>query len=153
MGEESSSGSIDVLRDMRKDWDANAVEEKQAFIAEYYALVGTVTDAMDKITEANQIATRIESLNVNNDELGEKVKSIKGALKEMTEQFSEPRIQGLFRNPNLISSVLGNVRGKMGNSYKPVTQPQQLALQNAKTKVGPFVDSVNTFFSNDWAAF
>ncbi len=153
IGEESSSQSINVLRDMRKEWDASKVEEKQAFIAQYYQLVSSVTDAIDRIDEANQIATRIETLDSDNEDLKEKVGEIKKELKGLREQVFVPRIQGLSRNPNLISSQLGNVRGKMQSSYKPVTQPQQLAYDNAKKNVEPYVQSVDEFFTTKWMEF
>ena len=153
MGDDRSTQSINVLRDMRKGWDESKVKEKQTFIADYYELVSSVTTAIDKIDEATKVATKIQGLDAENDDLKDKVKEIKKTLKDLREQVLATRIQGLSRNPELLSSKLGNVRGKIQSSYKPVTQPQRLALANAKKSIDPFIVNVDSFFQNEWATF
>jgi len=154
MKEETSTQSINVLRDMRTGWDQAKVEDKQGFIAQYYALVTTVTNVVDRIDEANGIADKVLAIDKDNKELKEKVTAIKKELKALRELVIAPRVaQGLSRNSDAISSQLGNIRSKMQSSYRPVTQTQRLAYDNAKKNVDPVVDKINEFFANDWSAF
>ncbi|OEK00169.1 hypothetical protein BFP97_00940 [Roseivirga sp. 4D4] len=150
---ESSSQAINVLRDQRTSWDAQKISEKQAFITQYYELVSQVTAAVDRIDEARGIADNVMALDKDHKELKEKVEEIKEGLKSLRELIFAPRVQGLSRNPDLISSQLGNIRSKIESSYKPVTQPQQLAYENAKRNTTPVLESIDQFFGKEWTEF
>ncbi|OEJ99799.1 VPS10 domain-containing protein [Roseivirga misakiensis] len=150
---ESSAQSINVLRDMRTDWDAAAMEEKQGFISEYYALVNKVTEAVDRLTEANATLSEISGLSTDNKELKSKTSEAKKKIAALRGLIFEEPVQGFRNDPSMLSRILGNVRGKMGGSYKPVTQPQRLALKNAENAAKPILDKIKSFFSDDWEAY
>ncbi|MFY0591099.1 VPS10 domain-containing protein [Roseivirga sp.] len=150
---ESSSQPINVLRDMRTDWDDGAMQEKQAFIGQYYALINKVTAAVDQLTEANSVLAEISGLSVDNKELNKKTSEAKKKIAELRGLIFEAPVQGFRNDPSMLSRILGNVRGKMGGSFKPVTQPQTLALKNASNAAQPILDKISAFFIDDWEAY
>ncbi len=150
---ESSSQTINVLRDMRKEWDQVAMEDKERFIGKYYDLVGSVTEAVDKLTEANEAVGNVMSLVENNEELKEKSDEIKAKIKTLREKIFEPPVQGFRNNPDVLSSILGNLRGKMGDAFKPVDQSMQYAYQKAEKAADPIIEEINSFFANDWSEY
>jgi photosystem II stability/assembly factor-like uncharacterized protein len=150
---ESHSQTINVLRDMRTDWDAAAMAEKQTFISDYYALVTSVTEAVDNLTAASATADKVTDLAADHEEAKKRTGGIKKQLAALRAKIFEKPVQGFRNDPNALSNRLGNLRGKMGGSYKPVTQSQRFAYQTARQHADEIVAEIEAFFKNDWAQY
>lgn len=149
----SHSQTINVLRDQRTGWNDAAMAEKQSFITDYYALVTSVTEAVDKLDGANKTIGQLNDLIKDSKEAKDKTKEIKKRVAELREMIFEKPVQGFRNDPNALSRRLGNLRGKISNSYKPVTQSQRYAYKTAKKHADKIVGEINDFFNDDWAKY
>jgi photosystem II stability/assembly factor-like uncharacterized protein len=151
--EVAHSQKINVLKDSRTEMDGIALNAKQDFITQYYALVTKVTEAVDKVDAASKTVGRVLGLADGNEEVKKQSAEMEKKLTELREKIFEKTVQGFRNDPAMISSQLGNIRRTMGGSYKPVTQSQTYAYNKAKKNTDPVVDEINAFFANDWAAY
>lgn len=152
-GEASSEQTINVLADQRVDWDMDALHAKQTFITEAYATISEITEATDKIKEAQEIVKRIKALDANHADLQKQSTAIAKRLKALNALFFEEPVQGFRNDPKVISAKLGNLRGKMGGSADAVNQAQTYALQNLRKAWQPVKSDVNAFFVEDWKSY
>lgn len=153
VGEDSHSQNIIIRSDPRTEWDAAAASEKQGFIGQYNNLISSVTEAVDKLDAASKTVGQVMELADDQDEAKEKSQEIRKKIKALREKIIEKEVQGFRNDPAVIVNQLGNLRGKMEGSYKPVTQPQRFAYTNAKKNADEVLSEVNTFFSEDWAEY
>jgi photosystem II stability/assembly factor-like uncharacterized protein len=149
----SHSQKINVLKDARVEMDGIALNAKQDFIAQYYALVTKVTEAVDKIDEATKTVGKVLSIAEENQAIKTQSAEIKKQLTALREKIFEKQVQGFRNDPAMISSQLGNIRRTMGGSYKPVTQSQTYAYNKAKKNADPVLGEISSFFSNEWEAY
>ena len=150
---ESSTQSIRVLADPRVEWSDSEIAEKQTFIDQYYALVSKVTYAVDRLDEARNAVDKVLGIEKDNEELKTRSVKIKEQLTTLREKIIEKRVQGFRNDPSVISGQLGNLRGKMEGSYKPVTQPQRYAYDKVSKNAKPVLDEINGFFNKEWVDY
>lgn len=152
-GENSHSRPIKVLGDPRSDWGEMGVETKHFFMRDVNALITRVTEAVDQLDKAKSTIDKVMGLAGGDDQAKTKSDALKKRIKELREKIIEPPVQGFRNDPKAIINQLGNLRGKMEGSYKPVTQPQQFAYDKVKKNADPVLDEINQFFSTDWAEY
>ncbi|MFT6826955.1 MAG: photosystem II stability/assembly factor-like uncharacterized protein [Roseivirga sp.] len=152
--DKSSTQNINVLKDPRSpDWDMNQINAKQQFIIQYYEFLSTVTEGTDRLQKATKSVGLVDGFTNDNEELKAKNAEIKKKLSSLNELIFEKPAQGITGDPNVLSSFLGNLRGKIGGSYEPVTQSQRFALANAQKKADEVLSQINEFFKTDWPAY
>ena len=152
-GDDRHSRQINVLADTRTDWDAEGVAEKQRFIQDYQALVTAVTEAVDDLDAARKTLSKVLELGDDHKELKDKSKELRKSITQLREMIIEKTVQGFRNDPNALVNILGNLRGKMEGSYKPVTQPQRFAYDKAKKRADEVLAEIKEFFSKDWAEY
>ena len=86
-------------------------------------------------------------------EAGKKSREVRNRITELREMIIEKEVQGFRNDPNAIINQLGNLRGKMEGSYKPVTQPQQFAYDKVKKNADNVLAEINAFFAKDWTEY
>lgn len=151
---QTSTQSINLLRDERVEgWDAAALQEKQAFITKYYNLSNEVTEAVDRLNEAQEIVGKVQQLDEDNKELQAKSKEVKQKLAELRKLFYSEPVQGNRGDDSPITSQLRNVRGKVGGSYTPVSQAAEYAYANFVRNWEPVKEQLNAFFNEDWSEY
>jgi len=151
--ENSHSRSIKVLGDPRTDWGKTGVEEKDSFIQDVNDLVNGITHAVDRLDAAKKTIGKVMDLAAEDDEAKKKSREISSQITELREKIIEKQVQGFRNDPNAIINQLGNLRGKMEGSYKPVTQPQRFAYEKVKGNAGQVLAEIDQFFAEDWAAY
>ena len=149
----SQSQKLNLLADPRTELNNAELIRKQELILEFQTLVGAVTDAVDDLDAAKKTIDRIAKMDEDNEELKKQSKEMKDKITALREKIIEKPVQGFRNDPGAISNLLGNVRGKMGGSYKPVTQPQRLALTKAQNKAQPVLNEIKAFFKEDWVQY
>jgi len=149
----SHSETFNLLADPRTDWDMAGVSEKAAFIEKVNTLVSSVTDAVDKLGEANSTIDKVQGLAGDHEEAKKQSGLLKKRIKQLRELIIERQVQGFRNDPNAIINQLNNIRGKMEGSYKPVSQPQQYAYDKARKNADKVLAEINEFFASDWAKY
>jgi hypothetical protein len=149
----STSQMIKVMKDPRSPaWDMNEINAKQKFIQEYYDFLAPVVQAIDRLQSAIKSVDLVGAFADDNAALKARNMEIKKELIGLNELIYSKSAQGSRNDPNVLSRYLGNVRGKIGGSYEPVTQSQRYALANAQKKAEEVIGKMNDFFNNDWPA-
>jgi hypothetical protein len=150
----STSQMIKVMKDPRSPaWDMNEINAKQKFIQEYYDFLAPVVQAIDRLQSAIKSVDLVGAFADDNAALKARNTEIEKELTGLNELIYSKSSQGSRNDPNVLSRYLGNVRGKIGGSYEPVTQSQRYALANAQKKADEVIGKMNDFFNNNWPAY
>ena len=76
------------------------------------------------------------------------------SMKNITLMY-EPKkdVQGIYRNPNLLNSKLGNAYWGLLRTQGFVGQTQTRNVEQAIAALKPIVEKVNDFFTSKWPAY
>lgn len=136
MGDDTSTQWLKIAPDPRLDISAAEIADKQKQIASYDGVVNRLTvisDDMRELKERIQLAEDILEHNEldKKDALYVTLDTISKQLKEYeTMFFGEQGKQGIYRDPSAISSQLRAVGYLLDHPLSPVTDNQNVALNN-----------------------
>ena len=130
-------------------------------------LLGSIekaTNSIDKLNGANEaIANALKLIPDDKEgleEVKERSKDIKKQIKELKELILAPEdVQGIYVDPNILSSKLGTLAFYLGVSnfggsfYHLPTPNQEVQIRNVEKDLDEALTKINTFFENDWPPF
>lgn len=158
-GDHTDSTTVDVQPDPRTEFNRAAQEERLAMYRTYETMIEHATEIMDRIREAREAVDRVNAhLSARDDSTAANLKKTGMAVDDslaafQDEYFGETGKQGIYRNPNTVSSIVGRARSYIFSSARPPSTPEQIALGEARTVLGAFVNMVNDYFRTEWAEY
>ncbi len=156
--ENSEETSITVHPDPRLEVENQKMMAKDAMIKEFMKSQEDVTNLADRIREAKANVKLINDLaksseNGNKDELLSQGKAITKGLNEQYYKIISKPVQGIYRDPKIITNMMFGVMGRMQSTQVEVSVNQRTALDQFKEAVQKVQDEINTFFSNDYERY
>lgn len=154
----TSEAKLPVLKDPRLEVTQSEMVAKNAMIERLMRAQQKVTDLADALRDAKANVERInkrvkEQDEVNDPELDKRGKAI---LKKLNEHYytiiSKP-VQGIYRDPNVITNAMFGAMSKLQSVQVPVSANQETALQQFETKVETLKQAVNKTMNSDYKAY
>ena len=158
-GEEVASKVV-VKPDPKIPTTLAQMEEKAQLLDRHSENIRLVTEQVDALNDALESIKDVKK-HINEMEETESLKalvvqsdSIQNKIKALIEGINSPKdIQGIYRNPQLLSHQLLNVSRHLQDVIFPPSPTQKALLEHTETTLKRLTKPINTFFKNDWAAY
>jgi len=156
-GEHTVEQSLQVLPDPAYEVSMEQMQAKARLMAQHEQDVTVLTEKMYLLGDAYETATLIKG------QLQKRAAS--AALIEATTALLEQidaivvlvegpkEVQGLYRNPELLSSKRSDARRSLQDVIYPVTETQEKLVRQFATALQPVVQQIDDFLQTDWKAY
>ena len=120
--------------------------------------VELLAKAYDRIKESKETIAQVKKmLPKKKDEKSKALmkanKEVEKAMKEMTvNMFPKENVQGIYRNPNLITSKIRSLRSAF-YTFEPLNPTELLSIKQAEDLVDQTLEKVNKFYAKDWPKY
>lgn len=158
-GATTSESTIVVESDPRYEVDLNAARARLALYAEYEKLSVGAAAMMDRIRDAKAVVARVNaSLGDRTDQVAKDLKKsgkdVSDSLSAFEDRFfGEQGKQGIYRNPNTVSSIFGRAGGMIFSSDRMPNTPEEWAMAQGKKALMDMLADVNGFLAMDWVVY
>lgn len=154
----SSEAKLPVLKDPRLAVSQAEMVAKNAMIESFMKLQAKVTDLADALRGAKAnvetVSKRVKSQDKIND--AELTKRSKEMLKKLDEHYykimSKP-VQGIYRDPNVITNAMFGAMSKLQSVQVPVSANQETSLKQFEAAVKALETAVNQTMNSDYKAY
>ena len=152
------STTVTVKPDPRVEGMRAAQDDKLELYDRLMSVTEAATKAADRLREARRTTSQIDDvLGDQDDEAAttakDKGKAMRDSIKALMQEVEGKDVQGIRRDPSVVSSRLGVARFYLGSSVRAPDQSDRRALERAEKRVQRFLDGVNQFFADDWPAY
>ncbi len=155
---ESDSTMLTVKADPRRDFSVETAKKNQEIAEELMKKMEKLAIAIDRI---NECKTTISAINrqiprkqtdaIKN--LREVTRKVEASLKEITDVIqAREDVQGIYRDPNLVTSKIRGVRSIV-NETDPLNTTQQWTIEQVEQLIEKTMNSINNFFEEDWEEY
>ncbi len=157
-GEESSTQTVRVLPDPRNPVPEADMKAKWELVQTWMKYVNSVTEANERLRDSKSALDRInELLEDRKDKRAQAVKDsgkdVGKALKALREKIIPARVQGIRRDPELVTSALGRASSYLQSSWDaPNATEKEVMVQTGK-RVDSLLAEVQSFFDGPWAEY
>lgn len=156
-GEHERTVELQVLADPRVSLDPAVLSQTDQQIKELMNLMEATGRAFEQVEEAEKSVAEVKKLLTDQkedqfSELRNKNKEVGEQLKALKEQISPPEVQGIRRDPSLLTSQIF----RAGSYLDPFAAPgptEELVLRKVRSQVESYLDQVNTFFAGPWEEY
>ncbi len=157
-GDHVDSVLVELRPDPRKK-EKSLTQEKASLQKEHLALVKAATQATDRLRTAKEVVQKV------NKELDQTPDSVKKALKKKGKAMRDSiesilsgvlpneDIQGIHRDPSILSSRLHRAAFYLASSEGPPNQTQKLLIEQTRKQLENTLKKVNRFFEKDWVEY
>jgi len=157
-GEHKDSTTVNVMFDPRVTVDVANLRARDEMMKAWEGMVTVVTEAMDRMREAGETVDLVNKhLEDRDDDVSEDLKkrgkAMQDSLKAMDEQFTGEDVQGIRRDPSLVTSQIFNASSYIQSSYDAPGPSERIALAQAREAAAGMLAVVNRFFEQDWPAY
>jgi len=158
-GASVTESTVVVESDPRYEVDLDAAKARLALYAEYEKLSAGAAAMMDRIRDAKAVVARVNaSLGDRKDDLAKDLKkngkAISDSLSAFEDRFyGEQGKQGIYRDPNTVSSIFGRAGGQIFSSDRMPNTPEEWAMAQGKKALMEMLADVNGFLSMDWVVY
>ena len=155
---EKSHSAINVLPDSRLETDEKSWLEKDKMILDFYNEINKLTAAMDEVRGIESSLKFLKEKLSQKDEAlyqqwKEKITTIEKELTYQKEKVLQKKAQGIYRQPDVLSNQLWNIRSYLGHTLSAPTDNQRLALSHFQKDVAAFLDGFGMFQKGMLAGF
>ncbi|NQV73397.1 hypothetical protein HQ496_09750 [bacterium] len=158
-GASVSETTITVESDPRYEVDLDATRARLALYSEYEKLSVAAASMVDRIREAKEIVSRVNSnLGDRKDDIAKDLKksgkTVSDSLSAFEDQyFGEQGKQGIYRDPNTVSSIFGRAGQYIFSSDRKPNTPEEWAMAQGKKALMEMIADVNGFLAMDWVVY
>ncbi len=147
-----------VLPDVRLKIEEYSWLEKNKMIEDFYAEIIKLTAAMDEVRDMEKsIKFLKEKLSQKEEALfkewNKKINSIEKQLKNQKEKVIPRKVQGIYRQPDVLMNQFWNIGSYLGHTLSPPTENQKLALEHFRKDVEVFLEGFEEFKAEEMSAF
>jgi photosystem II stability/assembly factor-like uncharacterized protein len=156
--DEKDSTWVNVIIDPRISTSEADIQSREQMIKQSMELTQIATDAADRLREAKKTIQLISSrIKEREDEVANKIKekgkAIQDSLKTLLELINPREVQGIRRDPTIISSRMRLTTSYIQSSYDAPGQMANLSFKQAKESLQEALLKINDFFSKEWAEY
>ena len=153
-GEHSSETVVEVQMDPKIPLTQNQLAQKAELLDDFAALTAKVTERADRIRQAQSDLERVQNLAKahEHEELMKQGEVHQKELEKLMEIITGPQdVQGIYRDPEALTSILSTPdRLLQGMLFAP-TPSQRIAIDNAQDEIMPKLKTIDAYFSGPWA--
>ncbi len=154
----SDSTTMNVIFDHRINYNEVFMKERNRLGIEFNKEVLKATKAADKVRDAQaiteQIGTMLSDLKDDNfKELKDLHKTVGAKLSAFNESLNPKPVQGIYRDENLMSSLLRGASRAINSSFDKPGLREKIAIGKAQKSIDAFVNDVTKFFNEDWTNY
>ena len=154
----SDSTEMDVIFDHRIKYNKAFAIERNDLLMKFEKQIMKATKTADKVRDAQKIAKQIGH-NIS-DLKGDELKELKDLQKSVTKKLTSfiellnPKpVQGIYRDQNLMPSLLRMASRAIGSSIDKPGLREEIAIGKAQDSINKFVADVTKFFEEDWTNY
>lgn len=157
-GKVMDSAMVNVKLDPRLPISEADMQARENMMQGMYGKVSVITEAMDRLREAKQAISMINrQIGDSEDQKAKDAKKMgkdmETAVQKLIESVSgKDDVQGIFRNPTILSAKISGAMSYMGYLGKP-TPTAELVMKQAEGDMAKFLVEVNAFFEGDWKKY
>jgi photosystem II stability/assembly factor-like uncharacterized protein len=158
-GADTTSTSIKVEADPRREVDMTALRARHAMYREYESMVETAADMMTRVRDAKMVISRVNSsLGDRSDDMAKDLKQNGDALTDSLNTFQDRYFgpqgkQGIYRPFDTISEkVSGAGRYLLSGNRAPNT-PEDWSMSAGRRALESMLEEVNAFLSGPWTEY
>lgn len=157
-GKVMDSAMVNVKLDPRLPISEADMQARENMMQGMYGKVSVITEAMDRLREAKQAISMINrQIGDSEDQKAKDAKKMgkdmETAVQKLIESVSgKDDVQGIFRNPTILSAKIYGAMSYMGYLGKP-TPTAELVIKQAEGDMAKFLVEVNAFFEGDWKKY
>lgn len=145
-----SRTQVEVRKDPLVQISAQAMQEKDQWIDEFMKEYSRVTKVMDNIRsyerDLSYLAEELESRE-NSRQWMEAVKNYQAQIKDFREQINGPEVQGIYRDPTTVSSMIRQASFQLQDPLVPITENQKNAFEQAVLRISQLEKDFASFES------
>ncbi|MEM9934608.1 MAG: hypothetical protein AAF824_13370 [Bacteroidota bacterium] len=158
LGGQESRTSLEVLGDPRLNISQAQYKAAQEKKKELEELTSKATKATDALMDSKESLKKIKSmLPADTAQHVEIRKQIKALTKEidafMVAVNGDDKLQGIVRTPTTLNAKLRTARSYIYSNNEMPRETLDIVYNEAKDKVGAFLQEVNTFMKDKWQPF
>ncbi len=150
----SDSTNIAVHTDPRQKIDLEGLARVDKMHDELLRLTAATTKAVDLLNDIKNSIGLAEQMLDNHGKaemIKEKIKTTGDTIKYLIELINSPEdVQGIQRDPNLISSRLNIANYYLGATLDSPNKSHTIILGQTKTAVSDVLDEINAWVEGDW---
>lgn len=156
---EKDSTFVNVKADPRVNISMKDLQEKDAARKDLATLTQRMTDAFNRLKEANKTVGLVDGSMVNapdstKKEIEKLGKTMKDSILTIQKMFIEPNdVKGIVRSSNVVMDAIQKANYLLATSPGKPSSNGQAAIDVAKIKARKVLDSVNQFFEKDWIKY
>lgn len=147
---QSTATKIEVLKDPLIKISASDMQEKSKWIDSFMGEYSRVTAVMDEIRSFEKdlafLSKSLEQKDENN-KWTEAVKDYQQQIQGFREQINGKEVQGIYRPPTAISSMLSNASRQLQDPLVPFTENQKNAYEQAVLRISQLEKEFASFKS------
>ncbi|MDX1406843.1 MAG: hypothetical protein R3330_01885, partial [Saprospiraceae bacterium] len=149
-----ASASVQVIPDPRLDRSVQEMSAKDDVIRQHYAQVEQMTAIADQIRDLEELTGWIRQRAAEQEiDLVSPLKSLSGDLKMMKERLLGKRVQGIYRQPEVIVSILGQTNYLLDGVLQPFSPNQAFQLKYQDEACGQYAADWEAFLAGKFAEF
>lgn len=158
-GADTTMTTIAVEPDPRYEKDMNALRARHALYREYESMVETAASMMDRVREAKDLVSRVNSnLGERDDdeanELKKQGKVVTDSLDAFQDMyFGEQGKQGIYRPPSTISNKISGAGRYLLSSDRTPNTPEDWSMSAGRLALEDMLGQVNAFIATEWANY
>ncbi len=154
----TDSTLLEVKADPRLGVNVDVITKNQEIVDKLMVKIELLAKAYDRIKESKETMAAIKKItpkdkDENIEQLKQVTKEVEEAMKEMSaDLFPKENVQGIYRNPNLVTTKLRSVRSAL-YSIEPLNNTELLILKQTEKIVDETLEKVNKFYEEDWIKY
>lgn len=158
-GDHHDSTQLEVKADPRIDISLREINKKASHVYRFQQEVAKVTQAVDQLHASKKAIKWVQGrLKEQEDTTAQALLKQSGAMldsiKSLEEMIFVPEgTQGIYRNPDLLRSKLGETSFYLSDPLAPITPNQQLSVQATLQSMANFLIRYNAFFSGTFVPY
>ncbi|MEM6380786.1 MAG: hypothetical protein AAF705_21585, partial [Bacteroidota bacterium] len=156
-GDEQVEQDVKVIADPKYLTTPAQMLAKAELFKKHYQNIAKLGTKMQQVGDARDLAELIKGHLSKQDGKEEMIKSSKAIIKKidaMVEKVNGPKdVQGLYKDPNLLSFKLRAASRSMQDVIYPVSETNTHLVDDFAEALEPILKEMDTFLKQDWAAF
>lgn len=150
------STKVNVLSDPRFEVSRTDLASRKEILDRYQSLTAVATEAVQQLKGASATIGQVlqQMPEEKTDELKaleKRSRNLQDSLQTIVELINPKEdVQGIFRNPDILSSRLGMLGYYLGTNAGAPTATHQLLITQLEDELMRVVSTVNGFFANEW---
>jgi hypothetical protein len=141
---------VEVRKDPLIAISEEEMQEKDRWISNYMEEYSRVTAIMDEIRTYERdldYLTEVLKNKADTEEWKQAIKNYQSQLNDFREQVNGPEVQGIYRDPTTVSSLLRQVSFQLQDPLVPITPNQKNAYEQAVIRISQLEKEFASFKS------